>query len=240
VTKSRNTSRSDRQQLEEFGYAVIPEVLTPADVSKFKQQLDQVAATTAGTRKLLHEPWCRRLAEQLKDARQLQPLIPVDAVAVQCTSFVKSLENNWLVALHQDLSIPVAARVNSSRCSGWTEKESGLFVQPPILVLENSLAVRIHLDDCDERNGALRVLPASHRLGRLSPHSIGKLREQSGEKYVPVLCGGAMLMRPLLCHASSKVSVSNARRVLHFVFGPQTLPEGLQWPLRQFGSGAAS
>src|SRR5581483_5304455 len=42
--------------------------------------------------------------------------------------------------------------------------------------------------------------------------------------------GGAMLMRPLLLHASSKVTVDSTRRVLHFVFGPEHLPVGLRWP----------
>ena len=43
----------------------------------------------------------------------LQSLIPADHVAVQCTYFEKSSERNWLVALHQDLSIPVARRVSA-------------------------------------------------------------------------------------------------------------------------------
>jgi hypothetical protein len=47
---------------------------------------------------------------------------------------------------------------------------------------------------------------------------------------VSVPKGGAMIMRPLLLHASSKSSVGLPRRVLHFVYGPAALPEGLCWP----------
>jgi hypothetical protein len=36
-------------------------------------------------------------------------------------------------------------------------------------------------------------------------------------------------MRPLLLHASSKATSPVPRRVLHFVFGPPTLPLGLEW-----------
>ncbi len=32
-------------------------------------------------------------------------------------------------------------------------------MQPPTAVLQEVLAVRIHLDDCDEHNGALKVVP---------------------------------------------------------------------------------
>jgi hypothetical protein len=46
---------------------------------------------------------------------------------------------------------------------------------------------------------------------------------------VPAKRGDALLMRPLVLHASSKSSGSSLRRVLHFVFGPQALPYGLAW-----------
>jgi ectoine hydroxylase-related dioxygenase (phytanoyl-CoA dioxygenase family) len=144
--------------------------------------------------------------------------------------FKKSPAKNWLVSLHQDLSIPVAERVSSAHCTGWSEKEGEVFVQPPVAVLKEVLAVRVHLDDCDERNGALRVVPGSHRLGRLTPSQAIQARDTVGELTVPVPRGGAMILRPLLLHASSKSVIDSPRRVLHFVFGPRNLPEGLRWP----------
>jgi hypothetical protein len=33
----------------------------------------------------------------------------------------------------------------------------------------------------------------------------------------------------LLLHASSKVAGNGTRRILHFLFGPLVLPEGLAW-----------
>jgi hypothetical protein len=41
--------------------------------------------------------------------------------------------------------------------------------------------------------------------------------------------GGALAMRPLILHASSKATSLASRRVLHFVFGPPKLPLGLEW-----------
>jgi hypothetical protein len=52
------------------------------------------------------------------------------------------------------------------------------------------------------------------------PHQIMVLRRS----------GGALILKPLLLHASSKARVAVHRRVLHFVFGPQALPLGLEWP----------
>jgi ectoine hydroxylase-related dioxygenase (phytanoyl-CoA dioxygenase family) len=146
--------------------------------------------------------------------------------------FVKTVENNWLVSLHQDLSIPVADRIESPHCSGWSYKEGDLFVQPPITTLQDIVAVRLHLDDCDDQNGALRVVPGSHRLGRLSVSAALVARDRCGEISVAVRSGGVMVMRPLLLHASSKSATELPRRVLHFVFGPPELPEGLRWSRR--------
>ena len=42
--------------------------------------------------------------------------------------------------------------------------------------------------------------------------------------------GDALVLRPLLLHASSKGNGHSRRRVLHFVFGPRELPCGLRWP----------
>ena len=111
----------------------------------------------------------------VRDIR-LSNLMPHDACAVQCTYFTKSSAHNWLVTLHQDLSIPVADRIDSEHCTGWSRKEGGLFVQPPSSFLENMLAVRIHLDDTDDESGALRVVPGSHAMGRLTTEAIQRVR----------------------------------------------------------------
>jgi ectoine hydroxylase-related dioxygenase (phytanoyl-CoA dioxygenase family) len=104
-----------------------------------------------------------------------------------------------------------------------------LFVQPPATVLDNIVAVRLHLDDSTPSNGPLRVVPGSHRRGRLTSAQVQAVREESGEIVCAVPKGGVLAMRPRLLHASSKAHVSTPRRVLHFVFGTPALPLGLTW-----------
>jgi hypothetical protein len=64
--------------------------------------------------------------------------------------------------------------------------------------------------------------------GRLSPKQVATL-----EKENCVTCtvprGGALLMRPLLLHASSKCVVPKPRRVIHLEFAASELPLGLEW-----------
>jgi len=134
------------------------------------------------------------------------------------------------VSVHQDLSIPVAERVDAEGLRGWSEKEGSLQVQPPVEVLEQLVAVRLHIDPCNEDDGPLRVVPASHLQGIVSPESAVRERDAKGEVFCTAQPGDALVMRPLLLHASSKARASSRRRVLHFLFGPPTLPHGLRWP----------
>jgi hypothetical protein len=211
------------------GFAVVPRVFDEASCDSIATRLSGLETAAAGSRRVLEQQWCADLARRLRAHESISPLLPEDAVAVQCTFFAKTPTRNWLVALHQDLSIPVRERVASEQCSGWSEKEGALFVQPPADVLGRLTAVRVHVDDCPADSGALRIVPGSHTLGRLEPHDAETIRDERGEQLVTVGRGGVLVLRPLLLHSSSKAARPQERRVLHFLFGPRQLPLGLMW-----------
>ena len=215
-------------EFKNSGYFVIPGAIDAVLNRRLGAFVGGIASG-AGSRRLLDEAWCAHLAGALRGDARIRSLLPRNAVAVQCTLFDKSPTKNWLIAFHQDLSIPVSSRVNSPECSGWSEKEGHLYVQPPVSVLEQLVAVRLHIDDCPAESGALRVVPHSHLEGRVDPSQADALRQHHGETVIPVAQGGVLLMRPLLLHASSKGTSLVPRRVLHFVFGPPKLPLGLEW-----------
>lgn len=181
-----------------------------------------------GSRCLLPLEWCAQLAKRLQLAPEVSELVPADYAAVQCTYFEKSTERNWLVLVHQDLSIPVAARVADPALGGWSEKEGFLFVQAPLEILEQLVAVRLHLDSCSLDDGPLRVVPGSHLLGCIAPEAAVEARQRA-EVACPSEQGGVLAIRPLLLHASSKSKGTSRRRVLHFVYGPRLLKYGLKW-----------
>jgi ectoine hydroxylase-related dioxygenase (phytanoyl-CoA dioxygenase family) len=187
----------------------------------------------AGTRQLLEKPWCAALVAPIRARLQQLGVLVEDAVAVQCTLFRKTPECNWKVPYHQDLSIPVAARVENAALSGWSIKEDGHYVQATDALLANMMAVRVHLDHCDADAGALRVLSGSHRLGRIDAAQIGAKIAESDMRAQEVVCtadvGDLLLMRPLLLHASSKANRPNGRRVLHYLFAPLQPGGGLSW-----------
>lgn len=96
-------------------------------------------------------------------------------------------------------------------------------------LLERMVTVHLHLDACHRHNGPLRVLPGTHRLGKLDSGQIEALRAQSAEVVCEVKCGGALLMRPLLLHASSAAQSPGHRRVIHIEYANAQLPDGLEW-----------
>lgn len=214
---------------DEDGFALIADLLDDAACAGIGPVLLAPGAV-GGSRCLLCLDWCADLARTLRAHPALQPLVPSTHVAVQCTYFEKSATRNWLVGIHQDLSIPVAARVDSTELKGWSEKEGAVFVQPPRFVLEQMIAIRLHIDPCGEDDGPLRFVPGSHRQGIFDPDSARVERASTGEVLCVARRGSVLAMRPLTLHASSKSTGSGRRRVLHFLYGPPGLPFGLRWP----------
>jgi ectoine hydroxylase-related dioxygenase (phytanoyl-CoA dioxygenase family) len=102
-------------------------------------------------------------------------------------------------------------------------KEWVTFAHAPSSALEQVLAIRIHLDLSNEKNGSLRVLPRTHALGVLSDDAIYDLAKKIPHVDCHVAAGGVLLMKPLLVHSSSKAQSDTARRrVLHIEYATCT------------------
>jgi hypothetical protein len=211
------------------GFQIVEDVLTHDDCDAVLAQLTHSNSRSGGTRCLLEDSWCAALARRVRTHPKISPFVPHDHVATQCTFFEKETSKNWLVPVHQDLSISVQARVQGPRLTGWSEKEGSLFVHAPVECLEHLVAVRLHFDPCGDQDGPLKVLPGTHRLGVISPTVASELRRSGAEVSCLASRGSALIMRPLLLHSSSKASGTGRRRVLHYLYGPKELPHGLAW-----------
>ena len=146
---------------------------------------------------------------------------------VKSIYFDKPGESNWFVAYHQDLTIAVDQRTDTEGFGPWTIKQGQFAVQPPLQILQNSYTIRIHLDDTDQDNGALKVIPRSHLKGIYRPETIDWATEN--EVSCNVSKGGIMIMKPLLLHSSGRTVNNARRRVIHIEFSASQLPEPLQW-----------
>ena len=216
-----------KQSIEQQGFAIVPKVLTADEVVGLTVALGTI--TGAGRRGVLTEPAVSSFSRFAKILDLVRPNLGAEPRPVRAIYFNKTAEANWLVAWHQDLAIAVEERKEVAGFTGWSVKDGIPHVQPPDELLENMLTVRVHLDDCDDTNGALQVLAGTHRLGRLSADEIQELRG----KHTPTLCsttaGDVLLMRPLLLHASGRSLGHRQRRILHIEYAGFDLPDGLEW-----------
>ena len=222
-----------KRELREAGFAVIEELAPADDLHGLREEADRLLRESAGrggARNVLHRSGpLNHLALSGPPAHAAASLLGTQARPTKLTVFDKTPRANWKVPWHQDLTIAVAARADLPGFGPWSLKDGVVHVQPPVEVLQQILAIRLHLDDTPASNGALRVLPGTHRLGRISEPQIAALRRESSEVVCAVPAGGAMLMSPLLVHASSAADVPSRRRVLHFEYSAAALPGSLAW-----------
>lgn len=229
--------KAEIESLEVNGHAVISDVFC-------KAELDVIVALIEGAKPAQPEPSqgrelyaIRRLLQTIPALRSLV-LIPalMEIVALfgpegtfltKSIYFDKPAASNWFVALHQDISISVKERVAAAGFGQWTQKEGIIGVVPPVGILENTLTVRIHLDETDGNNGGLQVVPGSHRWGIVRKETLDRAALHVVTPRVPA--GGVMLMRPLTLHASRRSALGGRRRVIHLEFCNQALPQNLEW-----------
>lgn len=218
------------KQLRTEGWASMTPLL-PADLlDKLTIEITaMVGDERGGTRNLLELPIVRDLANAGPVRGIAESVLGERCFAVRGILFDKTPTANWKVVWHQDLSIAVRERIDVDGFGPWSVKEGVPHVQPPTEILERMLAVRIHLDDCGPENGPVRVIPRTHRAGRLSPTTIDVWRAQHSAIDCVVARGAILAFFPLLLHASSASRRPEHRRVIHLEFAATDLPGGLEW-----------
>ena len=213
------------ESVEENGFAVVSQCLAEETV---EQLCSCLGNTKHARRNLLDIPAVRELAISEPVRQLVTALLGPKCFAVRGILFNKTPDSNWKVVWHQDRTIAVRERKDAPHFGPWSVKAGVPHVQPPASVMAEMLAIRLHLDESSASNGPLRVIPGSHKAGCLAAEEIATWREQPS-----LICtvprGGAVLMRPLLVHASSSCSRPELRRVLHLEFAADDLPNGLEW-----------
>ena len=185
-----------------------------------------------GVRNLLEIcPAIRVLATESIIREFVTPVLGDKAFAVRAIFFDKVPDANWSLFWHQDNVIAVRERLEVPGFVGWSQKAGVWQVQPPVEVLAQMMAVRVHLDDCGADNGPLRVLPGSHRCGWLDD-DLDAWKARVPEVVCTVKCGGIVVMCPLLLHASAASESAGHRRVIHIEYAAADLPAGLEWNIR--------
>jgi hypothetical protein len=218
---------NEGQEIQNRGFTVLRQLLPHAVIDELTRSLGSTSG--AGKRGMLAHPVVRLVSTSEAVLDAVRPYLSGSPRPVRSIYFDKSPSSNWLVAWHQDLTISVTHQSDISGFGPWSTKDGHVHVQPPVEVLENMITLRLHLDDTDESNGALKVLPGSHCHGRLDALEIERLRAATSEEICRANKGDALLMRPLILHASGRSTSGGHRRILHIEYAGCDLPHGLHW-----------
>ena len=207
-------------------YAV---ALTPDDLVSLEQAIEGVPTSRAGNRlsgipaltKLLSadRPIGRLAASQLGPA----------ARPVRGLLFNKTPATNWALGWHQDRTIAVRGRIETSGFTNWTVKSRMLHVEPPFDLLERMLTLRVHLDPVGEANAPLLIAPGSHRLGKIPETQIAQTVQHLGTVTCLANRGDIWLYATPILHASEAATEPASRRVLQVDYSSDQLPGGLEW-----------
>lgn len=207
-----------REAFERDGFIVVDDVIGAEDRDAALEVFDELEGR-AGRRDALAHAAIAALAAAAGVTRLARQLVGADAICHRAILFGKTPDTNWLVRWHQDTVIAVNERHDAPGWTAWSEKDGQPCARPPRSVLEARAALRIDLDGSGASNGGLRVVPGSHRGGVLEPEAMRTRREQLGESTPNVKPCGALVLRPLLLHASSRSTGDRPRRVVHLEFG---------------------
>lgn len=229
-----------KQELSDNGFSIINKVYSPEEVNNIIMAINDTdcskdtfrkSADLFAIRQFLKEvPQTINLIFSDKLKTIIKRILGDNFFVVKSIYFDKPETSNWYVSYHQDLTISVDKKLELVNFGPWTTKQNQFAVQPPIDMLENITTIRIHLDDTDEGNGALRVIPKSHLKKIYRPETINWDIET--ETTCSVKKGGIMLIKPLTLHSSGRVTNNKKRRVIHIEFSSLELPTGLKWSER--------
>lgn len=226
------SSLSMKLEYEEIGYFMLKNVLDEESVkslinilSVFEKDINHY-----GIRDLMNKvPQIRELAMSDCLLPLAKKILGDKAKPIRAVFFDKLPDANWNVAWHQDTSIVVKAKVKMPGFNYWREKQGVMHVEPPEQYLSNILTLRVHLDSASTETGVLRVIPETHKNGRVSSNKILDIVEKSEVKECTAEAGDVLLMNPLLFHSSRKATKPKHRRIIHLEYSAMSLPEPLEW-----------
>ena len=204
------------ERYEEDGYLLVPAVFDAGEVQEMRDALARILETVAATGNDRSHTWPGvDQSLQLKGFHDLQYL---DAV------FTRMVAHPRLVGILTDL-IGANVQLHHSKMLVKPPEEGAPFPMHqdyPYFPHERHsvLAASVHLDDTDEENGCLHLIPGSHRLGPLealgASHTVDYPLE-SGTA-CPAGAGDVLFFNYLTIHGSGVNRSSRTRRNVLFQY----------------------
>jgi len=209
--------------LEPDGAAHFPGLLGGAAIERLRALADAHVSGGPGARLVF-------LSQDLEPVTALARTLIGPAVRpVRAVVFDKREDTNWAVAWHQDRTIVVRERIETTGFGPWSTKHGHLHVEPPFDVLARMLTMRVHLDDCGEGNAPLKVALGSHRLGRVPTGDVAAKAGACEQRTCLAKAGDIWAYATPVLHSSERAKKPTRRRVMQIDYAAADLPGGLIW-----------
>ena len=232
--------QNHKTEISDKGFTIINDVFSEKEINQIIDVINSIDTSKETFRKSEDLFAIRQFLKEVPESHQLifndtikkiiNEIFGKNYFVVKSIYFDKPEKSNWYVSYHQDLTISVDKKLDLQGFGPWTTKQNQFAVQPPIDYLKNIFTIRIHLDDTDENNGALKVITNSHSKEFYRPETIDWNVET--EEICSVNKGGIMIMKPLILHGSNRTTNNQKRRVIHIEFSNMELPEEINWSER--------
>lgn len=207
VKRQAAIATDQREALEREGYLVLPGFMSPDMLQELRtrvEELFELEGENAGS-EFRQEPGSRRLANLVAKGEVFERIVTMPEILeylgmVLGPSFKLSSLNARSANPNSDSLQPLHADV------GAIPDDRGYWVCNTVWML----------DDFTEQNGALRVVPGSHRLRRLPQHELTDLRAtHPDEKLVTGKAGTVVVMNAHMWHGGTANTTDAPRRAIH-------------------------
>ncbi|MGH2352393.1 MAG: phytanoyl-CoA dioxygenase family protein [Chloroflexota bacterium] len=232
--RPRGLSPEQRRVYDEQGFVVVPDVFPPEELAAIDREIDRLLAEPGNDAGGIHPTWIFQVARKSEMARTFA-------------------EDERLLALVEDVVMPgiaihstklVPKPPHSDDVCHWHQDEA-FYLKPedPDTFSRTRMSVWVPLQDADERNGCVWVVPGSHRWG-IDPYHMadtGQCRKvidreaYANEHAIPMRmpAGGVMLFSAWLWHHSKGNQTDRVRRAFIVSYQEATVRRGAgeQWKI---------
>lgn len=223
------TTALDRHELDSQGATRLDACLKEEQLAELESALLDVPEHLAGVRLAGDTDLSCLLQTSGAIGQVAASALDTDAIPVRAVLFDKGPGNNWSLAWHQDRTIVVKDRKETPGFGPWSLKAGLQHVAPPFEILETMKTIRVHLDGVDEDNAPLLIIPAFHRLAKLSEADVARVARDGPTVTCLAQRGDVWVYSTPIVHGSKLAARPRRRRVLQIDYSAVQLPDGLEW-----------
>ncbi|HLN04374.1 MAG TPA: phytanoyl-CoA dioxygenase family protein [Bryobacteraceae bacterium] len=207
----------EKRQLDQEGYLIIEDLMGLGMLRALRERIDQLFAEEgdqAGC-EFKQEPHARRLANLVNKGEIFECAIVTPRV-LECMAHVLGPEFKL-----SSLNVRVAGP--NSNCSQPLHADSGAVADERGYWVANSVWM---LDDFTTENGAIRLLPGSHRWRRLPQDALADpTAPHPGEVLLMGRAGTVVVMNAHMWHGATANRTAGQRRAMHAFYTRRDKPQ---------------